>query len=116
MKIRAGYQISYECLQPTPMILTMSVHPTRRADLITPDQVRLHPKVPVREYSDGFSNICHVIRAPAGLMTISSVSSSRTAAVPTRSRRRPRLTRSTICRSDARLSARQPVLRDRPPV
>ena len=72
MKIRAGYQISYECPQPTPMILTMSVHPTRRADLITPDQVRLHPKVPVREYSDVFSNICHVIRAPAGLMTISS--------------------------------------------
>jgi transglutaminase-like putative cysteine protease len=72
MKIRAGYEISYECAQPTPMILTLSVHPSRRADLVTPDWMRLHPKVPVREYSDVFSNICQVIRAPAGLMTIAS--------------------------------------------
>jgi hypothetical protein len=27
MKIRAGYEISYDCPQPTPMILTLSVHP-----------------------------------------------------------------------------------------
>jgi transglutaminase-like putative cysteine protease len=72
MKIRAGYEISYECAQPTPMILTLSVHPSRRADLLTPDRLSLHPKVPVREYSDGFGNICHVIRAPAGLMTVTS--------------------------------------------
>ena len=72
MKIRAGYEISYECAQPTPMILTLSVHPSRRADLITPDWMRLHPKVPIREYSDVFSNICQVIRVPAGLMTIAS--------------------------------------------
>ncbi|MGV1014129.1 MAG: transglutaminase-like domain-containing protein, partial [Methyloceanibacter sp.] len=72
MKIKAGYEISYECSQPTPMILTLSVHPTRRADLITPDLMRLYPKVPVREICDVFSNISHVIRAPAGLMTLSS--------------------------------------------
>jgi hypothetical protein len=29
MKIRAGYEISYECPQPTPMILTLSVYPSR---------------------------------------------------------------------------------------
>jgi hypothetical protein len=27
MKIRAGYQLSYDCPQPTPMILTLSVYP-----------------------------------------------------------------------------------------
>jgi hypothetical protein len=26
MKIHAGYEISYTCLQPTPMILMLSVH------------------------------------------------------------------------------------------
>ena len=72
IKIRTGYEISYECPQPTPMILTLSVHPSRRADLVTPDWMRVHPMVPVREYSDGFSNICHVVRAPAGLLTIAS--------------------------------------------
>ena len=41
MKIRAGYEISYECSQPTPMILTLTVHPSRIPDLLTPDQMRL---------------------------------------------------------------------------
>jgi hypothetical protein len=37
MKIHAGYVISYECPQPTPMILTLSVHPSRFPDLLTSD-------------------------------------------------------------------------------
>ena len=46
MKIRAGYEISYNCRQPTPMILTLSVHPSRFSDLLTPDRVRLAPRIP----------------------------------------------------------------------
>ena len=72
MKIHAGYEISYDCLQPTPMILTLSVHPSRRPTLLTPDRMLLDPLVPTREYCDGFGNICHVIRAPAGRLTISA--------------------------------------------
>jgi hypothetical protein len=34
MKIRAGYEISYDCSQPTPMILTLSVYPSRTPDLL----------------------------------------------------------------------------------
>ncbi len=72
MKVRAGYKIAYDCLQPTPMILTLSVHPSRRLTLLTPDRMLLDPLVPTREYCDGFGNICHVIRAPAGRLTISA--------------------------------------------
>ena len=72
MKIHAGYEISYDCLQPTPMILTLSVHPSRRPTLLTPDRMLIHPRVPATEYCDGFDNICHVIRAPAGQLTISA--------------------------------------------
>jgi transglutaminase-like putative cysteine protease len=54
------------------MILTLSVHPSRRRDLVTPDRMRLQPHVPTKEYCDGFGNICHVIQAPAGRLTISS--------------------------------------------
>ena len=43
MKIHAGYEISYTCLQPTPMILMLSVHPSRVADLITPDRMQFQP-------------------------------------------------------------------------
>ena len=72
MKIHAGYEIAYHCLQPTPMILTLDVHPTRRHNLLTPDRMLIHPVVPTTEYCDGFGNICHVIRAPIGQLTISA--------------------------------------------
>ena len=52
MKIRAGYEITYDCPQPTPMIVELNVHPIRRSDLITPDAIRLEPPVPIKEYRD----------------------------------------------------------------
>ena len=72
MKIRAGYAIGYECRQATPMILCLSVHPSRRSDLITPDRMHLHPDRPTTSYRDGFDNICHLVSAPLGQMTISA--------------------------------------------
>jgi transglutaminase-like putative cysteine protease len=72
MKIRAGYEISHDCVQATPMIAMLSVHPSRVADLITPDRLRLEPNIPANSYRDGFGNICHVIHAPAGRLTLST--------------------------------------------
>jgi transglutaminase-like putative cysteine protease len=72
MKIRAGYEISYNCSQPTPMILMLSVHPSRIRDLVTPDWMRLDPVVPANEYRDGFGNTCQVIHAGAGQITLSA--------------------------------------------
>lgn len=72
IKIRAGYEISYDCPQPTPMILTLSVHPSLRSNLLTHDRMLIHPLVPATEYLDRYGNICHVIRAPSGRLTISA--------------------------------------------
>jgi len=72
MKIRAGYEISYECPQPTPMILMLSVHPSRFPDLLTPDQIRLEPAIAANSYLDGFGNTCQVIHAPSGRLTLSA--------------------------------------------
>jgi hypothetical protein len=72
IKLRAGYGIAYDCPQPTPMILTLSVHPSRRGGLITSDLIRIDPHVPVTECTDRYGNICHVICAPAGRITLSS--------------------------------------------
>jgi hypothetical protein len=66
MKIRAGYEISYDCSQPTPMILTLSVFPSRTPDLLSWDRMWLDPAIPVNTYHDSFGNFCHVIRAPVG--------------------------------------------------
>jgi transglutaminase-like putative cysteine protease len=72
MRIRAGYTIAYDCPQPTPMILQVSVHPTRQPDLITWDGLQINPTIPANTYHDTFGNFCHVIRAPAGRLTLST--------------------------------------------
>jgi transglutaminase-like putative cysteine protease len=72
MKIWAGYEISYECPQPTPMILQLSVHPTRTPDLLSFDRIQFDPPLPANTYHDGFGNFCHVITAPRGRLSMST--------------------------------------------
>ena len=47
MKISVGYEMAFECERPTPMLLTVNVHPSREADLIVPDRLQCEPAVPV---------------------------------------------------------------------
>jgi transglutaminase-like putative cysteine protease len=72
MKIHVGYQIAYECPQPTPMLLMLHVHPSRAPDLITVDDIRFNPPIEHRQYRDGFGNICTRVLAPAGRLEISA--------------------------------------------
>ena len=72
MRIRAGYEITYQCPQNTPMILMLSVHPSRDCDLVTPDRMTLDPPMLASEYVDGFGNKCTRILAPAGQVRIAS--------------------------------------------
>jgi transglutaminase-like putative cysteine protease len=72
MRIRAGFEITYDCPAPTPMLLALSVHPSRRDDLETPDWLRPDPDVEVRQYIDGYGNICSRILAPAGRIVLSA--------------------------------------------
>ena len=66
MYIRLGYELIYDCPQPTPMILTLNVHYTRVSDLVVPDHLRTDPSVPLAAYRDGFGNWCTRIVAPQG--------------------------------------------------
>ena len=72
MHIRAGFDIAFQVSQPTPMVLTLKVHPSRAKDLLTEDKLVTTPAVPVREYRDGYGNICTRLVAPAGLMELHS--------------------------------------------
>jgi transglutaminase-like putative cysteine protease len=72
MRVRCGYQITYDCPSPTPMLFMLSVHASRRDDLETPDWVRTDPVLDVRQYIDGFGNICSRILAPAGRTVVSA--------------------------------------------
>src|SRR4051812_10564388 len=72
MRIRCGFDISFDCPAPTPMLLCLSVHPDRRGDLETPDWVRTDPFLDVGQYIDGFGNIASRVLAPAGRTTFSA--------------------------------------------
>jgi transglutaminase-like putative cysteine protease len=72
MKIRIGYEIAYDCPKPTPMLLVLSVHPSRQADLLTPHRIVFDPPIASADYHDAFGNICTRILAPVGALTISS--------------------------------------------
>lgn len=72
MHIRFGYELIYQCPQPTPMILHLHSHESRASDLLRADHLRTNPAVPVTLYRDGFGNWCSRIVAPAGRICLSA--------------------------------------------
>jgi transglutaminase-like putative cysteine protease len=72
MQIRCGYEITYECPAPTPMILMLSVHPVRHNDLVTTPSMTFNPQIEARDYRDSHGNTCTRIIAPPGRVTIAS--------------------------------------------
>ena len=72
MRISAGCRIAYDCLQPTPMLLMVSPHPSREADLIGAHEVQFDPPIPWHHYTDSFGNICTRIVAPPGRLTLTT--------------------------------------------
>jgi transglutaminase-like putative cysteine protease len=72
MQIRVGYELIYECPQPTPMILMLNIHFTRVSDLLIADHIITSPPTPITAYRDGFGNWCSRIVAPPGDIRIST--------------------------------------------
>jgi len=72
VQIRIGYELIYECPQPTPMIVTLNIHYTRVSDLVIADNIITHPSIPIAAYRDSFGNWCSRIVAPSGTLRISA--------------------------------------------
>lgn len=72
MQLRVGYEVIFGCVQPTPMILTLSIHYSRSSDIIRPDHLVTRPALPLRAYRDGFGNWCHRLVAPPGRTVITA--------------------------------------------
>ena len=72
MQIRVGFEMTYDCPQPTPMIFKVNVHFTRVSDLVGRDDLTFDPPVPVAAYRDSFGNWCARIVAPKGRTHIST--------------------------------------------
>ncbi len=58
--------MTFECAQPTPMILMVNVHGSRTASLIRHDEIHTAPSVDVTGYRDSYGNWCSRILAPQG--------------------------------------------------
>ena len=72
LKIRAGYDIAFNCIQEVPMLLMLSVHPSRQQDLLSDHVIRLSPNVEARDCLDAFGNVCTRLVAPPGLIELSN--------------------------------------------
>lgn len=70
MRIRLGYEIIVSHPQATPVLAHLSVHESRNENLITPDQIKTDPYVPIRQYRDALGNLVSRFTAPAGKIHI----------------------------------------------
>src|SRR5947199_3422545 len=65
MLIRVGYDMALHFLEPTAMVLMLSLHPSRASTLRHPERLEVQPNVAVSEFSDTFGHRCsgHDLRA-----------------------------------------------------
>ena len=72
MRIRVGFEMIYDCPQPTPMIFNLHVHSTRVSDLLSRDDLLFDPPVPTAAYRDSFGNWCSRVVAPRGRLRVNA--------------------------------------------
>ena len=72
LHLHVGFEMEYECPQPTPMILMLNVHYSRADDMREPDRLVTVPVVPVTAYRDLFGNWCSRLVAPQGRFVLSA--------------------------------------------
>jgi transglutaminase-like putative cysteine protease len=68
MLIRIGYDIALRLATPTAVLCVLHVHPSRKGDLVRPENFRIEPALPVEDYFDSFGNHCGRVNAPAGVI------------------------------------------------
>src|SRR5205809_6955501 len=82
VEIRVGYELIYDCPQPTRMMLVLNIHYTRAADILVPDQLKTDAPVPIAAYPDSFGNWCSRIVGPKGQLRTASTAVVKDSAEP----------------------------------
>src|SRR5882672_3191287 len=70
MEIRVGFEITYTAVQPVPMVIMLSIHPSRFSDIVGTESIVAEPNAPIGFYRDSFGNVCGRLVAPAGGVTL----------------------------------------------
>jgi transglutaminase-like putative cysteine protease len=82
LEIKVGYELIYDCFQPTPMLLLLNIHYSRASDLVVPDHLTTNPSIPIAAYRDSFGNWCTRLVAPPGHLRITSTAVVRDSGAP----------------------------------
>lgn len=82
MLIRIGYDIRFELARDVAFVTLLRVHPSRQGDLEQPDTMRTEPKLPVRQYTDTFGNLCGRFVGRGGALRLTSETVVRDAGQP----------------------------------
>ena len=72
MRVRLGYELLYDCPQPTPVLLLLSIHHSHFSDIVLPDHLKSEPALVTDAYRDGFGNWCTRFVMPAGRTRLSA--------------------------------------------
>jgi len=70
MLIRIGYDIELAVATPMALIYLLRVHPSRRDDLVKPEDLRVSGGLQAEEYIDSFGNHCGRVNVPRGMGTV----------------------------------------------
>ena len=70
MLIRIGFDIELSVATPMALIYLLRVHPSRRDDLLAPENLRMSGGLEPEEYIDSFGNHCGRVNVPLGMSTV----------------------------------------------
>ncbi|MES1155657.1 MAG: transglutaminase family protein [Pseudorhodoplanes sp.] len=71
MQIKIGFDIGFGAALATPMVIMLSIHPSRHGDIVGTETITAEPHTPITYYRDSFGNICGRLVAPAGGVVLS---------------------------------------------
>lgn len=69
MFIRVGFEIAFSFPEPTAIVLMLSMHPSRDAQVRSIEKLSVEPQVPISTYSDIYGNRCSRVFVQAGRST-----------------------------------------------
>jgi transglutaminase-like putative cysteine protease len=70
MRIEVGFDIEYKTAAPTPMVIMLSIHPSRVRDIVGREIIVAEPAAAIRYYLDSFGNVCGRLTAPPGAVRL----------------------------------------------
>ena len=82
MLLRLGYSITLELAQPTPMVLTLDIHDSRRIDIVVARELHATPDTPMRQYRDAYGNTCTRLVGVPGTLTVQADAVVRDSGLP----------------------------------